>query len=91
MTDTAAPDRRTIARQAATALLAVAAIAIVIAFDPLGSLVATIDLSWISLPALPGFLQWIHDLPGPGLLIVLAILVALGQAGRRGQDGEDGA
>jgi hypothetical protein len=83
MTDTAAADRRKRTAQVATPLLVIAAIVVVIVFDPLGSLVAMIDFSWISLPEMPGFLKWIHNLPGPGLLIIIFVLLALGELGRR--------
>ena len=83
MNDTAASDRRRHTAQVATPLLVIAAIVVVIVFDPLGRLVRAIDFSWISLPAMPGWIDWIGDLPGPGLLIIIFVLIALGEAGRR--------
>ena len=83
MHDTVAPDRRKRTAQVATPLLVIAAIVVVIVFDPLGSLVGVIDFSWISLPDMPGWIRWIGDLPGPGLLIIIFVLIALGEAGRR--------
>ena len=83
MSDTAAPHRRKLAGQIATPLLVIAAIVVVIAFDPLGHLVRAIDFGGISLPDMPGWIQWIGDLPGPGFLIIIFILIALGEAGRR--------
>ena len=59
-----------------------------IAFDPLGSLAGAIDFGWISLPDMPGWIQWLHNLPGPGLLIIIFVLIALGEAGRRRQGGD---
>jgi len=83
MNDTAAPDRRKRAAQIATPLLVIAGIVVVIVFDPLGNLVRAIDLGGISLPEMPGPIRWIGDLPGPGFLIIIFILIALGEAGRR--------
>jgi len=83
MNDTAAPDRRRRTAQVATPLLVIAAIVVVIVFDPLGNLVGMIDFGWISLPDMPGWIQWIGDLPGPGFLIIIFVLIALGEAGRR--------
>ena len=85
MSDTAAPDRRKRAAQVATPMLVIAGIVVVIVLDPLGNLVGTIDFSWISLPDMPGWIQWIGDLPGPGFLIIIFVLIALGEAGRRGK------
>ena len=89
MNDAAATDRRKRTAQAATPILVIAAIVVVIVWDPLGSLVGMIDLSWLSLPDMPGWLRWIHELPGPGFLIIIFVLLALGEAGRR-RKGEDG-
>ncbi len=64
-------------------MLVIAAIAVVIVFDPLGELVASLDIGSIGLPDMPGWIDWIRDLPGPGLLVVIVVLVVLGEWGRR--------
>ncbi len=89
MNAAATSDRRKRAARAATPILVLAAIVIVIVWDPLGSLVGKIDFSWLSLPDMPGWLRWIHELPGPGFLIIIFVLLALGEAGRR-RNGQDG-
>ena len=63
----------------------------VIVFDPLGELVGSLGIGSIGLPDMPGWIHWIGDLPGPGLLIVIIVLVVLGESGRRakGDDAED--
>ena len=78
-----------------TPIFVIAAIAVVIVFDPLAALADTpprggpvlipvgIGLDTIGLPDMPGWLNWIGDLPGPGLLIVIIVLVLLGESGRR--------
>ena len=66
-----------------TPILVIAAIAVVIIFDPLGELVGSLGLGSIGLPDMPGWIDWIRDLPGPGLLIVIVVLVVLGEWGRR--------
>ncbi|MDP2711491.1 MAG: hypothetical protein Q8O56_09755 [Solirubrobacteraceae bacterium] len=71
-------------------ILVVAAIAVVIVLDPLGAIAGSIDFSWMSLPDMPGWLRFIGDLPGPGLLLVIVALVALGELGRRSRD-DDGS
>jgi hypothetical protein len=72
-----------------TPILVVAAIAVVIVFDPLGELVGSLGLGSIGLPDMPGWIDWIRDLPGPGLLVVIVILIVLGEWGRR-EKGADG-
>jgi hypothetical protein len=66
-----------------TPILVIAAIAVVIVFDPLGELVRSLDIGSIGLPDLPGWIDWIRDLPGPGLLVVIVALIVLGEWGRR--------
>jgi len=90
MSEDAAP--RTTARPAAklvTPILVIAAIAVVIVFDPLGELVRSLDIGAIGLPDMPGWIDWIRDLPGPGLLIVIVVLVVLGEMGRRATGDDD--
>ncbi len=75
-----------------TPILVIAAIAVVIVFDPLGELVRSLGLGSIGLPDMPdmpGWIDWIGDLPGPGLLIVIVMLVVLGEWGRREKDADD--
>jgi hypothetical protein len=69
-----------------TPILVLAAIAVVIVFDPLGELVRSLGLGSLGLPDLPGWVDWIRDLPGPGLLVVIVVLVILGEWGRREKD-----
>ena len=78
----------------AAPLLVIAAIAVVIVFDPFGSLVGRVDLSWVSLPDLPETPGWLRFLIGPGKLIVLGVIVVLVWAGeserRRRSAADDG-
>jgi hypothetical protein len=67
-------------------ILVIAAIAVVIVFDPLGELAGSVGLGSIGLP---GWIDWIRDLPGPGLLIVIVALIVLGEWGRREKNAED--
>ena len=82
----AKPSRGSVARLVAPPILVVAAIVTVLVFDPLGAIVRSLDLGSIGLPDMPGWLHWIGDLPGPGLLIVIVVLVILGELGRRAKD-----
>ncbi len=75
---------RSTAAKLLTPILVIAAIAVVIVFDPLAALAHNLELGSIGLPDMPGWIDWIRDLPGPGLLIVIVALVVLGEWGRRG-------
>jgi hypothetical protein len=72
-----------------TPILVIAAIAVVIVFDPLGELVRSLDIGSLGLPDMPGWVDWIRDLPGPGLLIVVVVLIVLGEWGRREKSAGD--
>jgi len=91
MSEDATPRTAWPATKLVTPILVIAAIAVVIVFDPLAALADGIGLDTIGLPDMPGWLDWIRDLPGPGLLIVIIVLVLLGESGRRakGDDAED--
>lgn len=91
MSEHAAKRSTGLAGKLVTPILVVAVIVVVIVFDPLAALVRSLDLGSLGLgvPDMPGWLDWIRDLPGPGLLVVIVVLVVLGEWGRREKDTKD--
>ena len=87
--DAAPRDSAPSAAKLLTPILVVAAVAVVIVFDPLGELARSLGIGSIGLPDMPGWIQWIGDLPGPGLLVVIVVLVVLGEMGRRAKGDDD--
>jgi hypothetical protein len=77
VTGTAKP-RRSLLVAAAGAALLLGAVAAIVVWDPIGSLVRAVDLpEWVSLPYLPDASRWLLWALGKVKFVVIAVVVVV--------------